>query len=80
VFARPDGDDRPIEELLADPEMQEAGPAPVAVAFAPPGEMATALADLDPGSYYAACFIPVGGAEDGPPHAMEGMIAEFTVR
>ena len=38
-----------------------------------------AAADDEPGSYVVSCFVPVGGAEDGAPHFMEGMTAEFEV-
>lgn len=48
-------------------------------AFAPPGGESSALATLTPGSYAMVCFIPVGGAEDGPPHFTQGMVHEFTV-
>jgi len=39
---------------------------------------------LEPGRYAAVCFIPAGTTSedslgDGPPHAAEGMIGEFTV-
>lgn len=48
--------------------------------FAEPGQVGHAfLVDLEPGDYVAACFIPVGGEEDGPPHFTEGMKHEFTV-
>jgi hypothetical protein len=47
--------------------------------FAPPGGESSTLADLDAGEYAMFCFIPVGGAEDGPPHFTQGMLQEFTV-
>lgn len=37
------------------------------------------MRDLEPGEYLAACFVPVGGEDDGNPHFMEGMKHEFTV-
>lgn len=43
------------------------------------------VADLKPGDYVALCFIPMGMTNtdgpppDGPPHAMQGMVAESTV-
>jgi hypothetical protein len=37
------------------------------------------LQDLAPGEYLAACFVPVGGEEEGAPHFTEGMLHEFTV-
>lgn len=54
-------------------------------AFAPPGQSDYKVVDLTPGDYIAVCFIPVGmtGTDgpppDGPPHAMQGMVAEFSV-
>lgn len=54
-------------------------------AFAPPGQSDYKVVDLEPGDYIAVCFIPVGmtGTDgpppDGPPHAMQGMVAEFSV-
>ena len=79
IFQKPEGDTRSAEELLNDPAMEESGPPPVGFVFAPPGETSTGLAELEAGSYFAVCFIPVGGGEDGPPHFTEGMLAEFTV-
>ena len=35
------------------------------------------MTELDAGDYVAVCMLPTGG--DGPPHAMSGMTAEFTV-
>jgi hypothetical protein len=37
------------------------------------------VVNLTPGRYGVACFVPVGGKEDGPPHFTRGMLAEFTV-
>ena len=51
----------------------------------PPGEDGYAVVELEPGDYIALCFIPTGMTSDegpppeGPPHAMQGMVAEFTV-
>jgi hypothetical protein len=45
--------------------------------------------DLEPGRYLVACFVPVGATQDaiesgkepdGPPHALQGMVAEMQVR
>ena len=53
-----------------------------------PGATAYLYADLEPGDYAAVCFLPVGATdfgaleglgEDAPPHAAQGMVAEFTV-
>jgi hypothetical protein len=79
VFPRPEGDDRPAAEVLANPARIGSEPQPVLFAFASPGQSMTAMADLEPGAYIAACFLPMGGAEDGAPHAMNGMVADFTV-
>ena len=80
MFRKADGETRSFEELFALPE-EEAGDAVTftAATFSPIGETTYALADLEPGQYAAVCFIPVGGAEDGPPHFTEGMLAEFEV-
>lgn len=48
--------------------------------FAEPGKSDSAVTDLKPGRYLAACFVPVGGGEEGPPHASKGMFAEFEVK
>ena len=80
MFRKADGETRSFEELFALPE-EEAGDAVTftAATFSPIGETTYAVADLEPGQYAAVCFIPVGGAEDGPPHFTEGMLAEFEV-
>ncbi len=50
------------------------------VVFAEQPETAsTSLLELEPGDYVAICMIPVGGGEQGSPHAAHGMIAEFEV-
>src|SRR5690606_30532325 len=103
LFNIPEGEDRPIEELLALPEGEAEAIVgePLGVAVAAPNEdgevVMGELTVNDPGRYVMLCFIPVGadpdavatamagaGGEepdlgDGPPHAMEGMVAEFTV-
>jgi hypothetical protein len=59
-------------------------------AFAAPGETGLGMVDLQPGHYFAICFLPVGSAQEnmpaidsgefeGPPHSSHGMIQEFTV-
>lgn len=80
VFRKADGETRSVEELLNLGE-EESGDALqfVSATFAPPGESGTGLAKLDAGDYAVACFIPVGGGEDGPPHFTQGMFAEFSV-
>ncbi|MGH9084703.1 MAG: hypothetical protein ACRDYW_04570 [Acidimicrobiales bacterium] len=80
IFRRADGVDLSFEEILELGE-EEAEDKIVfsGAAFAPPGETGSSLADLEAGDYAMVCFIPVGGAEDGPPHFTQGMLHEFTV-
>jgi uncharacterized cupredoxin-like copper-binding protein len=67
-------------DLLKLPEDQASAKAtPVARTQAAPGQSSATLADLTPGSYAMLCFLPVGGAEGGQPHFMQGMVHEFTV-
>ena len=54
--------------------------------FVDPADDGYFVADLAPGDYFAACFVPVGATSDaGPPdpdaphHFDEGMVSEFTV-
>ncbi len=75
-----------VDELLMLP-MEEAlsKVSVMAAAFAPQGATDVTFADLTPGRYVVACFIPVGSigdaqpSEDAPPHAAQGMVAQFTV-
>jgi hypothetical protein len=62
---------------LMDEEAMEQAVRFAGATFAPPGGSAAGLMDLDPGSYLAVCFIPIGG-EDGDPHFTAGQVAEFT--
>jgi hypothetical protein len=87
VVRRNEGTTQPVEELLALPE-EEVGALITDVADAGPvvaGDTAYDIAELTPGDYLAVCFIPTGmTAFDGPPpegapHAMNGMVAEFSV-
>jgi len=82
LFRKADGVTESVDELLALPEeeamakMQMAG-----VVFADaPGAEATTMVDLEPGSYVALCFIPMGGGDDGAPHFTGGMVAELEAR
>ena len=69
------------EEIFALPEDQVESAITFAGAVsAPPGESATSLLTVEPGSYVAVCFLPVGGVEEGPPHFAEGMVTELTVQ
>lgn len=82
-----DGVTQSAEEILALPEEEAFAlvtPLP-GEASAAQGETDYLVADLEPGRYLAACFIPVGATgqgpppPDSPPHALEGMFAQFTV-
>ena len=44
-----------------------------------PGSGSTSFMELEEGSYIAICTIPVGGGEEGEPHAAHGMVGEFEV-
>lgn len=87
LLRRNDGVTQSAEELLALPqeEAQELVTPMGEPAFAGPGDGSYAVADLTPGEYIAVCFVPVGTTQldgpppEGPPHAMQGMITEFTV-
>jgi hypothetical protein len=82
---------RSVEQIIQESAGADAPPAtitPVAMGIACPGERTVFNADLsEPGRYAAVCFIPVGTTPEsdpeaepsGPPHAAEGMFAEFTV-
>ena len=82
-----EGEDRPLEELLAGDEEPET--TDVAFGFACPGSSTVLNADVTaPGRYVALCFIPVGTTPEtdpsafeqgGPPHAANGMVHEFTI-
>lgn len=76
-----------IEELVKLPEQQAFKKIEFAGgAFAPPGEGEVENLALEPGEYGVVCFIPTGATDlealekaEGPPHALEGMVAQFTV-
>lgn len=51
-----------------------------AFAFAPPGQSGYAFANVTPGRYLYACFIPVGGRKNGKPHFTKGMWGTLTVQ
>jgi hypothetical protein len=82
-----DGVTASADELLALPEEEALSQVtPVgSPAFAAQGEDDYLVADLEPGDYIGLCFIPVGTTSEeapppeGPPHAMQGMVSEFTV-
>jgi hypothetical protein len=79
VVKRNDGVDDSIADLLALPEEELFSKiTPTGLVFVEqPERSAVAMLDLEAGRYIAICMIPTGG--EGPPHAMEGMTAEFTV-
>ena len=80
MFKRAEGEERPIEELLALPEDQMFSALTFAgAAQAEPGETTASIPTLEPGRYIGVCFLPTGGVEGSPPHFMEGMTAEFEV-
>ena len=68
------------EEILALDESEMEGAITFAgVAWASPGEKGTGLVSVEPGSYLALCFVPIGGADDAAPHFTAGQVAELTV-
>ena len=69
--------DQSVEELVQLPEKEAfKNIEEVTHTFAKPGGSAEANADLTAGRYGYVCFIP---APDGEPHALKGMVGEFTV-
>jgi hypothetical protein len=48
-------------------------------AFAEPSKSAYGVVKLTAGRYAIACFVPVGGGDEGPPHVTKGMFVEFEV-
>jgi hypothetical protein len=81
LMRRNEGVTESVEELMALPEdqvMQKLTMAGVVFADAP-GTSSVLLTDLEPGNYVAICMIPVGGGEQGPPHAAHGMVTELEV-
>jgi hypothetical protein len=80
LFRRAEGVTESLDELLALPEEQSMAKIELAgVTFAGPGSTSYLAADLQPGTYFLVCFIPVGGAEAGEPHFVHGMKSAFTV-
>ncbi len=80
VARKADGVDLSWDEILNLPEEESESMVEfTTAAFAPPGGDSAALGTLTPGEYVMVCFVPVGGAEDGPPHFSQGMVQEFTV-
>lgn len=76
-----DGVTQPFADLLAmGEEALMARTNPVAGTFADAGRSEHEVVELEPGRYGVACFVPVGGGEEGPPHVTRGMFAELVVR
>jgi uncharacterized cupredoxin-like copper-binding protein len=71
-----------LEEAVQAEDPEALGVTDVAF-FAPiePGTQATwTVEDLEPGRYAYACFIPDEDDPEGTPHALKGMVGEFTVQ
>lgn len=81
LFKKAPGETRSAEEILNDPAIQEEGPPGefAGAAFAPPGGEGATFSELTAGDYVMVCFVPTGGDEEAPPHAAQGMYAEFSV-
>lgn len=74
VLRRNDGSDATFEELAeAGPDALLAEATFEGVVFASPGQTGYAAFDLEPGTYFMVCTIPVGGGDEGEPHAAHGM-------
>jgi len=72
-----------VKDLLALPEKKQAkyfDDADGAFMFAPAGQTGYAPAELTPGTYAYACFLPQGGKKNGAPHFTLGMYGSFTVQ
>lgn len=76
-----DGVTESFEQLLKLPEEQAQQKVEVrgTSGRVPPGQPGYVVADLNPGRYGVACFLPVGEGQEGPPHTTRGMFAAFTV-
>jgi uncharacterized cupredoxin-like copper-binding protein len=73
-----------IEELIELPQKEaEKQIENVGFSFANPGESDAQTFQLDAGTYGVVCFVSTGTTPDkegdGPPHAFQGMAAQFTV-
>lgn len=74
VLRRNDESDATFEDLAAGgPDAMFAEAAFTGVVFAPPSATSYAALDLEPGTYFMVCTIPVGGEEGGDPHLAHGM-------
>lgn len=80
LFKRNDGSTETLDEIMELPEDEMMSKlAFTGAAFGEPGTNSYTAIDLQPGTYFLICFIPVGGGEDGPPHFMQGMQQTITV-
>jgi hypothetical protein len=84
IYRIADGTSQTLQDIVKLPEPQRAGILEsVDSIVATPGSSETLFVTLQPGRYGVACFElrgSVPGVEGtGPPHATEGMIAEFVV-
>lgn len=79
LFRRDDDATESLEEILALGDAGQEKMTFTGVAFGGPGTTSYMAADLDPGTYFLICFIPVGGGEDGAPHFTQGMQHTLTV-
>ena len=81
VLQRPPGDETPLDEIAAmTPDEVMTDFPMIGVVFSDSaGGTSTSFMELPTGSYIAICTIPIGGGEQGDPHAAHGMIAEFEV-
>jgi len=85
-----DDETRSVQELLQAQEDPSTFSTDIAFGFACPGATSEPIAAnmTEPGRYVAVCFIPVGATPEtppsefetlGPPHAVQGMVAEVTL-
>jgi hypothetical protein len=81
LFRRNEGTTESVTDLMALPPDQIMAKVTMAgvVFVEEPDAASTLIVDLEPGEYVALCMIPVGGGEEGEPHALHGMVAELTV-
>lgn len=80
LLKRNDGVADSVDDLLAMPQEElQTKLEPFGGYQAPPGGRDARVVELPAGKYVVACFVPVGGGEDGPPHTTKGMVAEFVV-
>ncbi len=75
------GENLTLDQVLALPQEEAfSHVTPVAGTWGSPGETSYTSMDLEPGTYFALCNIPIGGGEQGAPHHTAGMKQTFVVR